>query len=77
MPGQKDIVVVRKEHIERGISAYKGTKDPDLEAMFLRSGQEVSIHRFNDGRILVVYTNNQHGLLYRTEDVLFSKVELS
>ncbi len=72
----KDIVIVRKEHIEPGIEKYNGRIDSDLEKLFVLSGQEVKPYVFEDGRVLLLYKEQEHGILYASKDVLFSKLDL-
>jgi hypothetical protein len=73
----KDIVIVRKEHIEAGIKKYQGKLDNDLMTLFENSGQTVKAYMFADGRVLLLYPLQANGILYVSKEVLFKKLDLS
>jgi len=74
---QRDILVIKKEHIQPGIKKYQGKIDSDLKALFATAGLEVDPFEFNDGRILVLYKGQQNGILYASKQILFNKLDLS
>lgn len=77
MKNTKDIVIVRKEHIEPGIKKYDGRVDENLKKLFTLSGIEVTPYLFADGRVLLLYPNQENGILYASTDILFQKLDLA
>jgi hypothetical protein len=73
----KDVIIVKKEHIDLGIQKYGGVLDTELMQLFDLSGLSVKPYLFNDGRILLLYTGQEHGILYASKEVLFNKLDLS
>lgn len=72
----RDIIIVKKEHIAPGIEKYQGKVDADLEVLFLNSGLEVKPYLFQDGRVLLIYKNQDHGILYSSLETLLKKIDL-
>jgi hypothetical protein len=72
-----DIVLVRKEHIDPGIKKYQGVIDPYLQKLLEDAGHEYTPYRFKDNRILVVFPNSSHALLYPNEQEVARKLDLS
>jgi hypothetical protein len=73
----KDIIVVKKEHIQAGIEKYKGVIDSELLELLSLSGLNAKPYLFADGRVLLVYQAQDHGILYASKKVLFDKLDLT
>ena len=74
---QKDLLVIKQEHIQPGIKKYNGVIDADLKELFTLAGLDVTPYQFSDGRILVIYKGQQNGILYASKQILFEKLDLS
>lgn len=76
MAMSEDIVRVKNEHIEKGIEKYDGKLDERINSILKNHGYEFTAYRFNDDRILLVLPHNSAALLYKSEEVLFGKMDL-
>ncbi len=60
----KDVLVIKKEHLQPGIKKYNGVIDSELKELFSLAGLDVEPYLFRDGRILVIYKGQHNGILY-------------
>lgn len=69
-------ILVKDEHIKKGIEAYGGKQDPELERIFAHGNLDADIYAFNDGRYLVCYKLLKKAMLYSSKEELMSSIVL-
>ena len=72
----QDVIVVQEEFLNRGIAKYEGKIDIQINQVLKAADMPYTAYRFNDGRLLLIFVNDQFGILYRNEQVLFEKLHL-
>jgi hypothetical protein len=70
-------VVVKSEHIEKGIKTYHGVRNEYLETLLKNGNLDAEVYVFDDQRCLVKYRLLQKALLYDSEKDLLNSLVLS
>lgn len=76
---QGNIIPVPHDLIDRGITAYGGVMDDEIQNLLDHAGLPYRAYLFRDGRILLVYAINETtrmGFLYPSKEVLFAHLDL-
>lgn len=71
------IIIVKKEHLQRGIEKYQAKIEPHLQSLLTRAGFNYEVYLFNDQRVLLVLPNQLSGILYPNKDVMLAKLSLN
>ena len=70
-------IIVKQEHIQRGIDAYNGIRDGSLEAVFKNGNLEAKVYKFQDNRYLVDYKLLGRAFLYESKEELLNSITLT
>lgn len=67
----KNSQLILPKHIQAGIDRYKGTPCPIVQKHLDNIGWNYTAFRFQDNRILIVFTNEMYALLYKNQEELY------
>ena len=70
-------VLVKPEHIAKGIATYKGQRNLDLEVLLKNGNLAAEVFVFDDKRCLVKYLFLKKAFLYDSEEDLLNTLVLS
>lgn len=76
---QGNIIPVPNDLIDRGITAYGGVIDDEIQNLLDHAGLPYRAYLFSDQRILLVYAiseTTRMGFLYPSKQVLFAHLNL-
>jgi len=63
--------LILPKHIQKGIDHYKGQPCPVVQKHLDNIGWKYKAYRFQDDRILLVFTNEMYALLYPDQEELY------
>lgn len=70
-------LLVKPEHIQKGIDTYNGKRDEHFEDLLKNGNLDGEVYRFTDGRYLVNYKLIGRAFLYESREELMTAITLN
>ena len=70
-------ILVKQEHIAKGIKTYKGKRNSYLETLLKNGNSDAEVYTFQDSRCLVIFHFLKKAFLYDSEKDLLNTLVLS
>ena len=70
-------IIVKPEHIQKGIDTYNGKRDEHLESLLRNGNLEAEVYRFRDDRYLVKFKLLGRTFLYASKEELMNSITLT
>jgi hypothetical protein len=70
-------IIVKPEHIQKGIDTYNGKRDLHLETLLKNGNLDSEVYKFQDDRYLVNYKLLGRAFLYKSKDELMNSITLT
>jgi len=64
--------LILPKHIQKGIDRYQGQPCPTVQKHLDNIGWNYTAYRFQDDRILIVFTSKMYALLYENQEALYA-----
>ena len=69
-------ILVKDQHIQKGIDTYQGVRDRQMESLFKNGNLQAEVYVFKDGRFLVKYLLLNKAFLFESKEELMNSVVL-
>lgn len=70
-------IVVKSEHIQKGIDTYNGVRDTHTEVLMKNGNLDAEVYKFKDDRYLVNYKLLGKAFLYKSKEELMNAITLT